>query len=742
MALFALPLLRLGLAAPAAAASCKDAADCGYLGECGSAGACVCEHPWTGPECNRLALADAAPGLHETDTSTWGGSVLHGDDGRLYMYSAEMVAHCGIQSWTRNSRVIVASADNAGAPFRFERELFGVFSHEPAAARAPTGEYVVYFTTTTLGCGTYGACVPAKICSGMGNGSTCNPGGPVCWTNCTGTAGTPEVCHDARTEASPLTRFPTYMSYAMHPLGPFSTPVMVYNGSDGGGALRGYPFPPATGDTNMAGVILNDGSLVGMWRGDRKSFDVKPNVIQFEYSMRAKNWKDPSTYEWGHAVAANNIFPSIVPPGETRTCGIEDPTLWLDSKGIVHAVVHNFRAGGHAASADRGKTWRWYGGNCSAKVGPASIDWSRSVWPESFAFATAPGKMVTPSRRERPHCIVDPKTKRVTAVTNALQLGEADITQTLVQPVADKARDPLKMDDADHNSHGSLPSGALPPRQTHIQEQLVAKLTANAALASSRATPKLLAALGDRELSRLLTQRGLPELAALPPAELLVRLRAEAAVSEITHNLAIGNGSVGRHQQQPCIACDGWAPGDDGGMSRTPLMEMETLPSLWTLGELGYVSPSNVAGWMRGADSVECGILGCPRFTGALPSAARDDPPARPPYWPRDSTEARTRPIYAVLDLHKLDVGVPDFGPVAIVMNRSSIAPLTALMPADMGLWAPACRCGRLNSRSSARVLARLFSCSEACSCGASQNWLARGLTELAHPARPAEPSE
>ena len=48
-----------------------------------------------------------------------------------------------------------------------------MFSHEPVATRAPTGEFVIYFTTTTLGCGSYGPCVPDKICTGMGNSSTC-----------------------------------------------------------------------------------------------------------------------------------------------------------------------------------------------------------------------------------------------------------------------------------------------------------------------------------------------------------------------------------------------------------------------------------------------------------------------------------------------------------------------------------------------------------------------------------------
>ena len=54
---------------------------------------------------------------------------------------------------------------------------------------------------------------------------------------------------------------------------------------------------------------------------------------------------------------------------------------------------------------------------------------------KNFAFETDPTKMITPSRRSRPHCIVDPKTVKVTALTNALQLGGADITRTLAQEV-------------------------------------------------------------------------------------------------------------------------------------------------------------------------------------------------------------------------------------------------------------------------------------------------------------------
>ena len=235
-------------------------------------------------------------------------------------------------------------------------------------------------------------------------------------------------------------------------------------------------------------------------------------------------------------------------------------------------------------------------------------------------------------------------------------------------------------------------SDDLPPRQTDTQSKLVNKLTVAAKEASARATAPLLAALNSSDLRYALAQRGLPALAAAAAATLLARLRAEAGAAEIIHSLALGNGTVG--DGTSCVACDAWSPGCNKGLSRTPLFDMETLPSLWVLSMLGYADPHRVAGWMDGADAVECGILGAPRFTGSLPPrpSPRPRPPPRPPYWPASLAEALDRPIYAVLDLHKVDVGVPDFGPVAVVMNRSSIAPLTALMPADMGLWAPACR--------------------------------------------------
>ena len=181
---------------------------------------------------------------------------------------------------------------------------------------------------------------------------------------------------------------------------------MVFNGTDRDPANK---TAGATGDTNMDVVIFADGSVAGLWRGSRY-----PDPAQFQYPVFAGHWKDPTSYVFGAAVKANNIFPGLAGAGD-HNCAIEDPTVFLDKKGRMHALFHNYQAGGHAASADRGRTWRWYGGkcgcadhttNCSRGTNDDNVvDWTRSVWPRQVEVAGG-GPPITPHRRERPHVVM------------------------------------------------------------------------------------------------------------------------------------------------------------------------------------------------------------------------------------------------------------------------------------------------------------------------------------------------
>merc|ERR1740117_191221 len=80
--------------------------------------------------------------------SSWGGSVLRHDDGSWHMWAAEMAGGTGIKSWITNSQVVHAVADSPLGPWTRRDTVFPVFAHEPTVARAPTGEYVMYFTGT------------------------------------------------------------------------------------------------------------------------------------------------------------------------------------------------------------------------------------------------------------------------------------------------------------------------------------------------------------------------------------------------------------------------------------------------------------------------------------------------------------------------------------------------------------------------------------------------------------------
>lgn len=89
-------------------------------------------------------------GLNESiggrPVSSWGGTVHRLAHGSFGMLASQMMNHCGLNSWTRNSRVIFATSATSAGPYRHHSIVEGAFSHEPSVARAPNGSWVMYFT--------------------------------------------------------------------------------------------------------------------------------------------------------------------------------------------------------------------------------------------------------------------------------------------------------------------------------------------------------------------------------------------------------------------------------------------------------------------------------------------------------------------------------------------------------------------------------------------------------------------
>ena len=231
---------------------CRVDDDCSLNGVCSSAGTCACDAQWTGARCETLALTPATRGAGYrgvdggANTSSWGGDVLLADDGTYHMWSAEMTEHCGIGAWAQNSRIIRATAKDLGSPFVREQVVWKVFSHEPMMARAPTGEYVMYFTSNRAEA-EHGECDCCRAGQSRCDGST-GPGD--CPSEVVDAVrqryerraatlggervggervGGERVGGERAREAGGLgDSSPTYMSYASAPEGPWSEPQAVF----------------------------------------------------------------------------------------------------------------------------------------------------------------------------------------------------------------------------------------------------------------------------------------------------------------------------------------------------------------------------------------------------------------------------------------------------------------------------------------------------------------------------------
>lgn len=228
--------------------ACSSAADCSHNGRC-SAGACACDPAWKGAACSELNRLPArrGTGYHRLEQgrniSSWGGAVLQ-VGGEWRMWASEMVGHCGINAWSKNSQVVLATSEDPLTKGFVRQSVFSpVFSHEPDAIRGPQGEIVVMLTHATS--------LP-----------TPGPGGPIC-TTCVDGA-TAKSCGGDGSYGPPAKAgraFPTLMAYAASPSAPsFSSPVALFNGTAGEARHGTY------GDTNLAGVILPNSTFVGIWR--------------------------------------------------------------------------------------------------------------------------------------------------------------------------------------------------------------------------------------------------------------------------------------------------------------------------------------------------------------------------------------------------------------------------------------------------------------------------------------------
>jgi hypothetical protein len=211
------------------------------------------------------------------------------------MWASELLAHCGIHTWVENSVVVHATSDRADGIYMRHEIVFPHFSHEPSAARAPTGEFVLFFTHNA----DMNASNPTANCSDGSSGGAPNINGHCDW---------------GRDPKLPLLRnctMRTFMSSAKNADGPWSAPVAIPS-------IQTNPYA----DTNFAAIIEDDGSLLA-WTRDG--------------IVRAKDWRNVSGYRY--------IGQPMADPYFDKTWG-EDPFLWRDKRrGGFHILSHGTNTG-------------------------------------------------------------------------------------------------------------------------------------------------------------------------------------------------------------------------------------------------------------------------------------------------------------------------------------------------------------------------------------------------------------
>ena len=246
-------------------------------------------------------------------TSTWGGSVVKGRDvrampcvccapstlsltaksrwqGNFHMFAATMVNHCGINSWLQNSVVLHAVSPTATGAYRPRQVVAPVFSHEPIAVTAPTGETVLFYTTTVQLHRTPTVCQTCTDCSGGNSSMDCPPD----WDA------------KGRDWSVPLPTYMTWTNSSTMEEGSWSEPVLLPSSALG--------IDPSV-DTNFAPVIMANGSLVGVTRTASIVF--------------AEDWRRPETYR---CIAHPNATTEVPDFGE-------DPNIWQGNRSLLNCFA-------------------------------------------------------------------------------------------------------------------------------------------------------------------------------------------------------------------------------------------------------------------------------------------------------------------------------------------------------------------------------------------------------------------
>ena len=286
------------------ARACQTDADCSFNGVCASS-SCVCDSGWSPPACDTLNLIPVADdaGFYRPNTSSWCGAIASDplDPSLFHLFSSEMSGGCGLGIWRSGSQVVHATSRVVTGPFERKETLIQPEAHNPQIVTAPDGTFLLYDS--------YGG--PDSGCKAVTNYTTCKS---VSYCACVAAGPGNFTFHSAPAPTGPWTPHTVAVNYPCHSCNLTPAPVVLRNGTilvalhcDAGGAF-------ATCDMTM-------------WRAD--------------------DWRGPYTtvHTVGNGKSNGLVWNASQSPGHP-----EDPFLWEDARGRLHALLHNGKRAVHISS--------------------------------------------------------------------------------------------------------------------------------------------------------------------------------------------------------------------------------------------------------------------------------------------------------------------------------------------------------------------------------------------------------
>jgi len=404
------------------ATACNTPADCSYNGVCDPTSSyCTCDTAWIGKTCSTLHLLPAQynNGLNTTTnstatattttttttkTSSWGGTINKGKDGKWHMHAASFTHHCGINQWSSNSQIVHALSDTADGTYVVQDVVVPVWAHNPAVVQSPDD----------------GGWVMTYVANHSVNNTTeakCSLDGKRVLKNSTLVQNQPPLQNN-------------YMITARNLNGPWSAPVQL-------DSIFDSVVPPFTNpkvvpypdrNTNLILTLDAKGNMTGLWRRcctpPPKYSPLGGGGASVVFQVHAVDWRNLTTWK----ASSTSLFPML------KANGFEDPHIYPDRKrsNVFHALFHNMvggwhqprypniQVGAHAYSDDGGYTWIRTG-----------IAFNTTVKYDDGTF-------VDLIRRERPHVVLHPTTKQLLYLTSGVtyEITETEPSCTIVQPIA------------------------------------------------------------------------------------------------------------------------------------------------------------------------------------------------------------------------------------------------------------------------------------------------------------------